>query len=141
MDRVDVVGGRILRVVDYKTGRRVYLPKKMDMGELVGQFSNYSMDAVVELKDGVRSLQLPVYLVLAKENYVYNEFQTYLVLLGISESKIFKGFSCDADEIEKFRALISFVIDHIVNSQKFYAIPGEHCQYCEYVDFCRFSKI
>ncbi len=141
LDRVDVVDGKVLRVVDYKTGRRVYLPKKVDMDEFVDQFSGYSMDAVVELKDSIRSLQLPVYLVLAKENYVYDEFQAYLVLLGESENKIFKGFSCNADEIEKFETLISFVIDHIVNSQKFYAISGTHCQYCEYADFCRFSKI
>jgi len=141
LDRVDIVDGSIVRVVDYKTGKGVYLPKQLDINDFIEQNQNYSIDVVVKLKEGIRSMQLPVYLVLAKEHYRYDTFQAYLVLLGEGEGNVFRGFSCDIECINGLEALVSFVIDHLVNSEKFFAIPGAHCKYCEYVDFCRFSKI
>ena len=139
LDRVDIVDDSVVRVIDYKTGK-VNLPKKVNLSKLFKPLS-YSIDEIAELKENVKSLQLPVYLILVKENYGYDKFQAYLVLLGESGGDIFKGFSCNADDVVEFESLVSYVIDHIVKSEKFYAISGTHCQYCEYADFCVFSKI
>ena len=141
IDRVDQENGKV-RILDYKTGKHAQLPKTLVLKEMFGtdEISGYTEKELEKIKENVRSIQLPVYLCLISNKVHCPKYEAFLCFLG-KEDEIFKGFEIDDVAIEEIKKLIRYVVNHIRKSTMFYAITGPHCQYCEYFDLCRYSKI
>ncbi len=140
LDRVDLVGERV-RVVDYKTGKNPKRPKLFDFNVLFGEGKFlYNKDELERVKEYVRSVQLPAYLILADELFKKEEYEAFLVLLGKAE-ELFDGFRVNSEDLENFKKLIEYIFNHIKRAEYFYPIPGSHCMYCNYLDICNHSKI
>ena len=42
------------------------------------------------------------------------------------------------ENIENYKMLIEYILNHMKNSEYIYAIPDKHCEYCDYNHFCRY---
>ena len=139
LDRVDLVGNKV-RVVDYKTGKSAKKPKSFDFKILFDRNGYlYDKSELERLKECVRSIQLPAYLALLDELFKGKELEAFLVLLGKNE-KIFDEFKVKYEDLEMYKRVIEYLINHIKNSDYFYPLCGSHCAYCDYSDICKYSK-
>ncbi|MEF3255868.1 MAG: PD-(D/E)XK nuclease family protein, partial [Deferribacterales bacterium] len=134
-----------LRVIDYKTGRVIKTfsngrLNKIDMNNLD---IKYCRDGIKYIKEKIPSVQLPVYILMASRCYDnYGSYESVIYKLGNSQN--IKGSSfkvnIDNEDFDKLKKLVSYIINHIVQSCYFYALPGDNCQYCEYSYCCKFER-
>jgi RecB family exonuclease len=122
-DRVDLLPGRRLRVIDYKSGRE---------------------------PDVKRALQVPVYAMCAQESLRARDHQTWTVqeaayvALGGAKRTLVPVVNADDDEakaqetLQDARARLHTVLDGIARGE-FPARPHEErwCRYCAYASICR----
>ena len=140
LDRVDLIGDRV-RIVDYKTGKKPKKPRLSDFEVLFGDDGFiYDKGELERVREHVRSVQLPAYLLLADELFKKEEYEAFLVLLGRTE-ELFDGFKADSKDLKSYKRLIEYLFNHMRGAEYFYPIAGSHCRYCDYLDICKYSKI
>ncbi len=150
-DRIDELDKKI-RIIDYKTGTHTPFVKKQKIKEIFNGkkliFKEYDEKSLKEIYDIVGSIQLPAYLIMAKETFgkhttdkqVDEEISFEAAIYQISKSCDNIKQTLEGNQIDKFKTIISYIIQHMKQSQYIFANPDEHCSFCEYATFCRFSK-
>jgi RecB family exonuclease len=126
IDRIDLTADRSsARIVDYKTGS----PRGAG-GDL----------------DGGRNLQLPLYLLAARQlldpllpgtEVVSSEY------LHLKTGGRKRHLRLEAKELEALRPELDLVLlslSETVDAGRFFAVPGEHCRWCDYLSICGSSR-
>lgn len=139
LDRIDELEDGTIRIIDYKTGLREKLPNIKKVRELVENKSNimeeFNDKSLEEVRKCINSVQLPCYIIMAKECYG-TKIIAELHLIGVS-SDVIKGLN--DDYLEYYREIIKYIQNHMKSSEYIYAIPSEHCKYCDYNYFCKYA--
>jgi RecB family exonuclease len=122
IDRIDITpDGRRARIIDYKTGKG--RSKANDL-------------------EGGTSLQLPLYLtaaahILAKRHPgIRAEYAEYYHL---PEKASKRHIRFDSEALEETRPELEAILDTIagsIESGHFFAVPGDQCEYCDFLTIC-----
>ncbi|MDP3732891.1 MAG: ELM1/GtrOC1 family putative glycosyltransferase, partial [Candidatus Omnitrophota bacterium] len=133
VDRVDRLSGGSLLVIDYKTGS--------------AEMPNVNLDNLKfcreEIKNAVKSFQLPIYIWAAGEHFKAQDVNAALYFLRTCEIKEYLQKSLPLKKEENLAAChkaLSFIIDEIVNPDVDFVADedAEHkCAYCSYSSLCR----
>jgi ATP-dependent helicase/nuclease subunit B len=133
VDRVDKLSDDSLLVVDYKTGG--------------GEFPNVNLDNLElsreEIKNAVKSFQLPIYIWACREHFKVQDVNAALYFLRTCEIKEYLQKSTPEKKEENLDAChkaLSFIVDEIVNPDVDLVADedAEHkCAYCPYSSLCR----
>jgi CRISPR/Cas system-associated exonuclease Cas4 (RecB family) len=141
MDRIDELPGGAIRVVDFKTGLGKNMPFPRKLEKLIDEFAEireiYDDKSLEKVRDSLNSVQMPCYILLAKKVYK-KEVVSEIHYIGKKESDCIESLS--DENIENYKMLINYIMQHMINSEKIYALANEKtCKYCEYESFCKFS--
>jgi len=141
MDRIDELPGGAIRVVDFKTGLGKNMPFPRKLEKLIDEFAEireiYDDKSLEKVRDSLNSVQMPCYILLAKKVYK-KEVVSEIHYIGKKESDCIE--SLNDENIENYKMLINYIMQHMINSEKIYALANEKtCKYCEYESFCKFS--
>jgi len=144
-DRIDEIQneqGKIIRIIDYKTGTSTPFPKKnLDSVTIPKTPSNnatYDNTTLNAIRDAFGSIQLPAYIVMAKEKFTEEKVEASIYQIGsYQKNETIKSMS-DKD-IKIYNLALQYIINHMKNSEYIYAFNGTHCSYCNYNHICRFA--
>lgn len=133
VDRVDKLTSGSLLVLDYKTGS--------------AQMPNVNLDNLglsrKEIKNAVKSFQLPVYIWACREHFKTQDVNAALYLLRACEIKEYLQKSSPKMKeanLDACHKALSFILDEIVNPNVDFVADeeAEHkCAYCAYTSLCR----
>ena len=157
VDRVDKLSSGSLLVIDYKTGS-AEMPKvhpvrdRSPLGDRKLVLTDYISNGVnldelkfcrEEIKNSVKSFQLPIYIWACREHFKAQDVNAALYLLRTCEIKQYLQKSTPQKKEENLDAChkeLSFILDEIVNPEVDFAADedAEHkCAYCPYSSLCR----
>ena len=133
VDRVDKLTSGSFLVLDYKTGSAT-LPN-VNLGEL--EFNRE------EIKNVIKSFQLPIYTWACKEHLKSQEVSAAIYFLRTCEIKEYLQKSTPEKKVENLEVClkaISFVLDEIVNPDVDFVADEDverNCAYCPFTALCR----
>jgi len=141
-DRIDEIEDGKIRIIDYKTGSSKLMPKKNKVVKLIENNSkilnSYDDKGLIEVRDCMNSVQIPCYILMAKEKYkTKTEIIAEIHHLGASKKNEMIEKLSD-ENIENYESLIKYILNHMKNADYIYATPDRHCEYCDYNHFCRY---
>lgn len=133
VDRVDKLSSGSLLVIDYKTGSAEMPNVNLDNLELSRE----------EIKNAVKSFQLPIYIWACREHFKAQDVNAALYSLRTCEIKEYLQKSTPEKKEKNLDAChkaLSFMLDEIVNPDVDFVADedAEHkCAYCPYSSLCR----
>ncbi len=137
IDRIDEIDSSIIRIIDYKTGSSTKYPKVNLVDDLIIEdFDKKSLETVSSV---IGSVQMPAYILMAKEVYENCNILSEIHLLGSLGSKNDYLKKLNDENFDKFEKIIQYLISHMENSEYIYTISGKHCSYCNYKYMCEVS--
>jgi len=145
VDRTDRRENELI-VLDYKTGR-IYSPGAEFWSEdnpLWFRMEHWQEDdksLLADLRDELKSLQLPVYLFAFSNDLTGHPNDAAFVSLSDkgTEFKLLHNQTPEKSEEaikRQIPALLRFVLNHLQKSKEFSPQPGDHCRYCPYASIC-----
>ncbi len=147
VDRVDKLSSGSLLVIDYKTGSaempKVNLDELKPEGDGAASDSRSHKFCREEIKNAVKSFQLPIYIWACKEHFKAQDVNAALYLLRTCEIKQYLQKSTPEKKEENLGAChkaLSFILDELVNPEVDFVADedAEHkCAYCPYSSLCR----
>lgn len=133
MDRTDEINSMEILIIDYKTGAGGGLPTRAAL-------ENPLMEKREEIKKQMRSVQLPLYIHLARERHPGRKINAALYNLRNSELKpLFGEKDVDIDAAAGgFSGTIQNIIGEILDPETPFASDagGDSCRYCPYSGLC-----
>ncbi|AEA33035.1 PD-(D/E)XK nuclease family protein [Hippea maritima] len=138
IDRIDKVGD-VLRIVDYKTGMHSLKPKVKKIIQVSNhlKYDLFNDEELKKVRDTVVSFQLAIYMLIITNEWKDKEITTEFHYIGKSNI-IEKGPT--SRDIEIYKKLLQYTLNHMRNSGHIYAIPSDRCSFCPYNYFCHFAK-
>lgn len=133
VDRVDKLSSGSFLVIDYKTGSAEMPNVNLDNLELSRE----------EIKNAVKSFQLPIYIWACREHFKAQDVSAALYFLRTCEIKEYLQKSTSQkkeDNLDACHKAISFTLDEIVSPDVDFVADEdvEHkCAYCPYSSLCR----
>ncbi|MBW1658917.1 MAG: PD-(D/E)XK nuclease family protein [Deltaproteobacteria bacterium] len=147
VDRIDEIletadAPRRWRIIDYKTGTSAKAPtKKLSEFLKSFDFSDYSLNALPDLKRYLHSIQLPMYLYLFKKTISPREqdrCEATLYQLGTADGNIAsETFQEGSLPMDKIAALILYLIEHMRSNKSMAPYDLSSCSYCPYLKVCK----
>ncbi len=140
IDRIDKVGDT-LRIVDYKTGMHSLKPKTTKIEQLNQQLKHdvFNDEELKKVRDTVVSFQLAVYMLIASNKWKDKEITTELHYLGKTRINEIIEKGPTSKDIETYKDLLRYILNHMKNSKYIYALPSDRCAFCPYNYFCKFG--
>jgi len=139
-DRIDEIEDGKIRIIDYKTGSSKLMPKKNKVAKLIENNSeilnSYDDKGLTEVRDCMNSVQMPCYILMAKEKYK-TDVIAEIHHIGVSNKRDMIERLSD-ENIKNYEILIEYIFNHMKNADYIYATPEKHCEYCDYNHFCRY---
>lgn len=133
VDRTDEINSMEVLIIDYKTGAGDSMPAR-------SAILNPLMEKRDEIKKQMRSVQLPLYIHLARGRHPGRKINACLYNLRNAELKhLFKGEDADNEEAaEGFSGTIENIIGEILDPETPFAADagGDSCRYCPYGAMC-----
>ncbi len=140
IDRIDKVGDT-LRIVDYKTGMHSLRPKTTKIIQLNQQLKHgvFNDEELKKVRNTVVSFQLFVYILIASNGWKDKEITTELHYLGKTGTSEIIEKGPTSKDIETYKDLLRYTLNHMRNSEYIYALPSDRCAFCPYNYFCKFG--
>ncbi|WP_022670982.1 PD-(D/E)XK nuclease family protein [Hippea alviniae] len=136
LDRVDEIGGKI-RVVDYKTGYHSQGYKNKKIESLEFEKIEDCCDFVMTVNDIYYSIQMPIYMVMVKEQFASRNVYGEIYYLGSSD-RVVEEFK--AEHIDIHRKVLEILMRRVKDCQSPCAFSSEFCSFCDFNRFCPYSR-
>jgi RecB family exonuclease len=146
VDRIDERGlGEI--ILDYKTGsvpacRKNFWRNEALFERLAGWSPGLDPDLAAEVAEAMPSVQLPLYMLLYREETGREPMDAAWVDLrnGCREKNALPAREAEAEREAmlggRFQALAGFLLRHMLEEPRFEPRPGRHCDFCPYRGGC-----
>ncbi|WP_035588230.1 PD-(D/E)XK nuclease family protein [Hippea jasoniae] len=140
IDRLQKYDNGVYRIIDYKTGN-IKKPKVKKLSRVLDDFdfNEYDRQQLLLLHDSIGSVQMPFYGILVKENFNdVKATEAFYIELKNSE-KLFNEVKLDGNL--DYKQLITYILNHIKNSDEIFPLAGENCLGCPFRHICKFSAV
>lgn len=130
------------RIIDYKTGQSARIPSR-DFPDFLEDFnlSDYSGEALYNLRRHIRSIQLPMYIYLFRKTVSIDTtdgIEAVLLQLGKPEEEIasstYGGSKISQERVED---LILYILNHMRYSEEITPFDSPQCPSCPYIKVCK----
>ncbi len=139
-DRIDKLKDNI-RIIDYKTGLYTHFPKPKKLKNLIENdgfdWCEFNKDKLEKVRDAVGSVQMPVYILMGMEKFKKQK-GVDAVVYRISAKRYNMIKMVKGDDVESYKKVVRYIINHMNKCSKIYALKGDVCKFCEFRHFCRF---
>ncbi len=147
IDRIDKYmeeGKTFYRIIDYKTGGGIRKLRKTKIGDFLKELEknceNYHDNLLKRAGDILGSIQLPLYIFLFESGVSEErEIEAFYYMLGKGSGEKYISFKFDENfSLKDFKVVLKYILHHIKFSDKIFAFPEKHCEFCPYNYFCKF---
>ncbi len=135
VDRIDLCRSNQLSLIDYKTGAKDIIPRRLSSLEKIGPDRR-------QIRDSIKSFQLPVYSVLLQKKFKDKNVNAYVYNLRTAEKISFPAL---VDHSQKEKVLdvclkaLKFIVSQIFDPNVLFEADQDlrRCSYCDFRNLCR----